>query len=106
MSAVVSVDARETSATILEYRPIESLWRAALGRLRRNRLAFVSGLFIPWGNPITVHTSTPLPSSRSAHSGTHHGCTHTLANRYWRASAQIRSISERGASGFRIVWSM
>ena len=46
MSAVASAAAREPAATLDDHRPIESLWSGALHRLRRNRLAFASGLFI------------------------------------------------------------
>jgi oligopeptide transport system permease protein len=46
MSTLASVTPHRAVAIIHEQRPIESLWRGALSRLMRNRLAFASGLFI------------------------------------------------------------
>ncbi len=55
---------------------------------------------------MTVHTLTPLPRSRSRHSGTQLGLTHTEAKQNCAASRHNRSTSSRVASGLSSVWSM
>ena len=60
----------------------------------------------PKGKPITVHTLTPVPASRSAHSGTQQELTHTEANSCSAASSQSFSTCARVALALRMVWSM
>ena len=53
-----------------------------------------------------MQTLAQLPRSRSRHSGTQTGLTHTEAKPNCAASAQIFSMSARVASGLSRVWSM
>ena len=68
--------------------------------------ALTSVVFAPKGNPITVHTSTSVPSKTFAATLTIAGLTHTDAKLYSTASLQSLITSFTVASAFNIVWSI
>ena len=68
--------------------------------------ALTSVVVAPKGNPITVQTSTSVPSNAVAATGTIDGFMQTEAKLYSTASLQSFKTSFSVASGFNIVWSI
>src|SRR3990172_1834624 len=83
-----------------------SISRAPSRSARLASIALISGVVAPNGNPTTEHATTPDPFTASATRFAQTGFTHTEANPYSTASADIRSISAAVASGLSSVWSM